>query len=218
MEDFIINIIDKFGYTGIASLIGIENVFPPIPSEVILTFAGFATTISSITVIGAIIAATIGSVIGAIILYYIGRFLSEERLDRIVEGKLGRILGLKKSHIKKAFTWFDRKGTFAVFFGRFIPIVRSMVSIPAGMAKMAIGPFLSLTILGSLIWNTVLIYLGCMAGASWSKIAGYFGDYSDFVLGGFIVVFVLGIISFYIKKTGMIKIIRFKKRKEEVQK
>jgi len=93
-----------------------------------------------------------------------------------------------------------------------------MVSIPAGMAKMAIVPFLSLTTLGSLIWNTVLIYLGYMAGASWSKIAEHFGDYSDFVLGAFIVVLAIGIIRFYIKKTGMIKIIRFKKKKEEVQK
>jgi len=198
-------------------LIAIENVFPPIPSEVILTFGGFATTISNITVLGSVIAATIGSVIGAIALYWIGRVLNEERIDKLVDSKVGKILGLKKENIHKAFSWFDSKGKFAVFFGRFIPIVRSLVSVPAGMAKMAIAPFLVLTTVGSLIWNTVLISLGRIAGASWNRIAEYIGGYSDIVFGGFIVVFVLGIIAFYAKKSGMVKIIRFKKSKKETE-
>ena len=166
MENIIIEAINNFGYLGVVLLIAIENIFPPIPSEVILTFGGFATTISNITVIGTIIAATIGSVIGAIALYYIGRILNEERIDKIVESKVGKILGLSKEDIHKAFSWFDSKGKYAVFFGRFIPIVRSLVSIPAGMAKMAIIPFLALTTVGSLIWNTVLVTLGRIAGAS----------------------------------------------------
>jgi len=217
MEALIINIVNKFGYIGIVLLIAIENVFPPIPSEVILTFGGFATTISNITVLGSVIAATIGSVIGAIALYWIGRVLNEERIDKLVDSKVGKILGLKKENIHKAFSWFDSKGKFAVFFGRFIPIVRSLVSVPAGMAKMAIAPFLVLTTVGSLIWNTVLISLGRIAGASWNRIAEYIGGYSDIVFGGFIVVFVLGIIAFYAKKSGMVKIIRFKKSKKETE-
>ena len=217
MEEIIIEIVNKFGYLGIILLIAIENIFPPIPSEVILTFAGFATTISKITVLGTIIAATIGSVAGAIALYWIGRILNEERIDKIVDSKVGKILGLKKEDIHKAFSWFDSKGKFAVFFGRFIPIVRSLVSVPAGMAKMAIAPFLVLTTVGSLIWNTVLITLGRIAGASWNRIAEYIGGYSDIVFGGFIVVFVLGIISFYAKKSGMVKIIRFKRDNKETE-
>ena len=215
MDEIIIEIVNKFGYLGIMLLIAIENIFPPIPSEVILTFAGFATTISKITVLGTIIAATIGSVAGAIALYWLGRILNEERIDKIVESKIGKILGLKKENIHKAFSWFDNKGKFAVFFGRFIPIVRSLVSVPAGMAKMAIVPFLALTTVGSLIWNTVLITLGRIAGASWNRIAEYIGGYSDIVFGAFIVVFVLGIIAFYANKSGIIKIIRFKKKKKE---
>lgn len=217
MEALIIDIVNKYGYMGIILLIAIENIFPPIPSEVILTFGGFATTISNITVLGTIIAATIGSVTGAIALYWIGRMLNEERIDKIVDSKVGKILGLKKDDIHKAFSWFDAKGKLAVFFGRFIPIVRSLVSVPAGMAKMAMTPFLALTIVGSFIWNTVLISLGRIAGASWNRIAEYIGGYSDLVFGAFIVVFVLGIISFYLKKSGMIKIIRFKRRKEKTE-
>lgn len=215
MEELIIDIVNKFGYMGVILLIAVENIFPPIPSEVILTFGGFATTISNITVIGAIIAATIGSVLGAIVLYWIGRVLNEERVDKLVDSRVGKILGLKKDDIHKAFSWFDNKGKFAVFFGRFIPIVRSLVSVPAGMAKMPMMPFLVLTTIGSFIWNTVLITLGRIAGASWNRIAEYIGDYSDCIFSGFIVVFVLGIISFYLKKSRMVKIIWFRKNKKE---
>lgn len=217
MEAIIISMVNKFGYLGIILLIAIENIFPPIPSEVILTFGGFATTISNITVIGTIIASTVGSVLGAIALYWIGRFLNEERIDKLAESKVGKVLGLQKQDIHKAFSWFDSKGKFAVFFGRFIPIVRSLVSIPAGMAKMAMIPFLLLTTVGSLIWNTVLITLGRIAGASWSKIAGYVGGYSDIVLIGFIIVFILGIVAFYLKKSGTVKIIKFRKKDKETE-
>jgi len=215
MQAIIIDIINKFGYIGITLLIAIENLFPPIPSEVILTFAGFATTISKITVLGTILASTLGSVLGAIVLYFIGRFLSEERIDKIVSGKLGKIIGLDKEDIHKAFSWFESKGKFAVFFGRFIPIVRSLVSVPAGMSKMLITPFLILTTIGSFIWNTVLIILGKFAGESWNRIAEFIGGYSDIVLIGFIVVFILGIVAFYLKKSGMVKIIKFKKEKSK---
>lgn len=213
MQAVIIETINKFGYIGIIALIAIENIFPPIPSEVILTFGGFATTISNITVLGAILASTIGSVLGAIILYWIGRFLNEDRLDRLTRSKLGGILGLKKTDIKKSFNWFNSKGKYAVFFGRFIPIVRSLVSIPAGMSAMPIIPFLILTTIGSAIWNTALIILGRFAGASWGKIAQYVGKYSNIVLILFIAAFILGIIIYYIKNSGRIKIIKIKRKK-----
>ena len=213
MQTAIIEIINKFGYLGIVSLITIENLFPPIPSEVILTFGGFATTISNITVIGVIIASTVGSVIGAVILYLLGRVLSVEKLERFSESKFGKILGLEKADIEKSVNWFDSKGKYAVFIGRFIPIIRSLVSVPAGMAKMAMLPFLILTTIGSLIWNTVLVLLGRIAGDSWNVIAMYVGGYSDIVLILFMIVFVFGIMAFYIKKSGRIKIMRFRKNK-----
>ncbi len=216
MEAVIIEAINRFGYLGIILLIAIENIFPPIPSEVILTFGGFATTISNITIIGTIIASTIGSLLGAIVLYYIGRVLNEEKIDMIANSMIGKILGLKMEDIHKAFVWFDNKGKFAIFFGRFIPIVRSLVSIPAGMAKIELRLFLALTTIGSLIWNTILIILGRIAGASWGMIVSYVGEYADIVWIGFLIVFVLGIVSFYLKKSKLITLIRIRRNKNKV--
>lgn len=211
MDSIVIEAINKCGYLGIVFLITVENIFPPIPSEVILTFGGFATTITDITVIGAIIASTIGSVLGAILLYWVGMFLNEEKIYSFTEGKCGRILGLKKTNINKAFRWFDSRGKYAVFFGRFIPIIRSLVSIPAGMAKMSMLPFLALTTVGSLIWNTALILLGRLAGESWGKVAGCIDGYSNIILIGFGVLFVFGTVSYYSKKKKRVQVIMFRK-------
>lgn len=216
MTDIIIEIINQFGYLGVIVLIAVENIFPPIPSEVILTFGGFATTISNITVVGAIIASTIGSLIGAFVLYGIGRYLNEDKIEKMAGSRVGKILGIEKGDINKSFNWFNSRGKYAVFFGRFIPIVRSLVSIPAGMSRMAIIPFIFLTTIGSVIWNTVLISLGRIAGKSWNRIAIYVGNYSDAVLVIFLVIFVLGIIISYIKKK--VRIVRIKKTKYNVKK
>ena len=136
MQEFIIQIIENWGYLGVGLLIAIENIFPPIPSEVILAFGGFVTTKTALNVVGVIIAATLGSTIGAIVLYLIGKILNKERLERIISGKIGKVLRLKKSDIEKADKWFDTKGQKTVFICRFIPIVRSLISIPAGMSEM----------------------------------------------------------------------------------
>ncbi len=190
MEQIIIDIMNQYGYWGIFLLIAIENIFPPIPSEVILTFGGFMTTYTNLKIWGIIVASVLGSTVGAIILYLVGRIFNKERLERIVEGKLGRALHFKKDDIEKANAWFEKKGYVTVFFCRFIPIVRSLISIPAGMAKLKLTPFLLLTIAGSTIWNTVLIYLGVIAGASWEKISSYVDGYSKIVLIILILVFV----------------------------
>lgn len=213
MHTAILEVLDKFGYFGMALLIAIENIFPPIPSEVILTFGGFATTISHITIVGAIIASTIGSVIGAIILYGFGRILNEDKIEKVSRNKIGKIIGIKKENIEKSFKWFNSKGKYAVFLGRFIPIIRSLVSIPAGMAKMNMLPFLVLTTVGSAIWNTILIILGKIAGSSWHKIAGYVGTFSDAILICSLIIFLIGILMFYLKNNKKITIIKIKKNK-----
>ncbi len=178
MQDMIINIMNQFGYLGIALLIAIENIFPPIPSEVILTFGGFMTTISNIKIWGVILSATIGSVLGAVVLYSVGRWLNPQRLERWLDGKVGKILHLKKEDVQRAEKWFSRHGKFTVFFCRFIPIVRSLISIPAGMARMNMGAFLLLTALGTSLWNIVLVYAGAFFGASWETAVGYMNTYS----------------------------------------
>ena len=211
MEEVIIGILNRYGYLGIVLLIAVENIFPPIPSEVILTFGGFATTISNLSVIGTIIAATVGSVIGAIALYWLGSVLNEQRINRITKSRVGHLLGIKKEDIGKAYDWFNTRGKYAVFFGRFIPIVRSLVSIPAGMAKMPLLPFFILTTIGSLIWNTVLILLGRIAGASWGKVVGYVDGYSNLIWITFLLIFIGSILISYIKNSGRVKIIRVKR-------
>lgn len=200
MQHFIIEFMNSFGYFGVFLLIAIENIFPPIPSEVILLFGGFMTTYTKLNIIFMIISSTLGSLIGAIVLYYIGKIFNKERLKKIISGKIGKILRLKNSDIDKADKWFDTKGNKTVFFCRFIPIVRSLISIPAGMSEMPIIKFLTYTIFGSLIWNTVLIITGKMVGNNWTKILTIFDTYSHIVLIIFIILFIILITIFYKKR------------------
>ncbi len=200
LQSWIVQIINQFGYIGIALLIAIENIFPPIPSEVILTFGGFLTTYTSMNVWMVVLFSTIGSVLGALVLYGFGRVLNAERLERWLDGRLGQILHLKAQDIFKAQSWFDKKGKLTVFFCRFIPIVRSLISIPAGMAKMNIGIFLFLTTLGTSIWNLVLVQLGAFAGDSWERITVYMDVYSKIALVVLGVIFLICAAIFYKKR------------------
>lgn len=179
MGHWILEIMSSYGYLGLALLIMAENLFPPIPSEVILTFGGFMTTYTKMHIPGTVLSATVGSVGGALILYQAGCFLSPERLDAVLSGKIGKMLHLKKENIQKATDWFDSQGNYTVFFCRFIPIVRSLISIPAGMAHMPLGRFLWMTVSGSFLWNLVLICAGAVAGSSWQKAVEYFGSYTQ---------------------------------------
>ncbi|GEL06571.1 DedA family protein [Rummeliibacillus stabekisii] len=181
MEEWIVYMMNTYGYIGILILIAVENIFPPIPSEVILTFSGFLTTTSDVTMTGVIIFSTIGSMVGAVTLYGIGRLLDVKKLEIIVD-RWGYLLRLTRKDIKKADEWFAKVGIWAVLIGRVVPIVRSLISIPAGMAKMNLGIFLLFTALGSLIWNSVLVYVGARVGSSWGKIVSYIDTYSNLVV------------------------------------
>lgn len=200
MQAAIINIINSFGYFGIFLLIAIENVFPPIPSEVILLFGGFMATYSSMTIIGVIIASTLGSLLGAIILYYIGKILNKRKLKKIIRGKTGKILRLTPKDIDNADKWFDTKGNKTVFFCRFIPLIRSLISIPAGMSEMPMKTFLIYTALGSAIWNTVLTIIGSIVGEKWPTIVKILDKYSNIVVIILILLISIIIITFYKKK------------------
>ena len=189
---------EQFGYFGVAFLIMIENLFPPIPSEVILTFGGFMTTTTDLNIPLMIVAATIGAVVGAAILYGVGTLLDVERLDKIVD-KYGNILRITHADIHKADSWFDRYGFWTVFFCRFVPLIRSLISLPAGMANMNFGLFLLFTTVGTVIWNTVLIYLGAAVGSQWETIVHYMDIYSNIA---YVIIAILGIagIIWYIRK------------------
>ena len=200
MQEMILNIMEQFGYLGVFLLITIENIFPPIPSEVVLLFGGFMTTYTELNIAAMVVAATLGSLVGAIVLYYIGKILNKERLKRIVSGKIGKVLRIKMEDIDKADEWFDTKGNKTVFFCRFIPIVRSLISIPAGMSEMPMLKFLIYTIAGSTIWNTVLIVIGNMVGENWVNILNIFEQYSHITLIVLVIIFVVGVYIFYWNK------------------
>ena len=201
MEEFVISIMNQYGYFGIFFLIFIENIFPPIPSEVVLLFGGFMTTYSKLGVPLMILFSTLGSVVGAIVLYYVGKILNKERLKKIVSGKVGKMLRLKASDIEKADRWFDTKGNKTVFFCRFIPVVRSLISIPAGMSEMAMTKFWLYTTVGSAIWNTVLLVIGNRVGKNWKDILGIMDQYSHVVLILLIILFVAFLVYFFYFRT-----------------
>mgnify|MGYP004471828399 FL=1 len=184
MNNFVINIMNKYGYIGILFLITIENIFPPIPSEVILTLGGFMTSKDGVnmSLVGVIMYSTFGSIIGAIILYYVGYIFNKDRLLKIVRSKVGKILCLKESDIEKSDSSFNKNGDLTVLYCRFIPIVRSLISIPAGVNKMKLSIFLLYTFVGSLIWNTVLVSLGKLVGENYMVVAGVFSKYSKVIL------------------------------------
>lgn len=199
IENWVTDIMEKLGYLGVYLMMVLENVFPPIPSEIVLPFGGFLTTYTDLTVLGVVVAATAGSVIGAMILYSIGMLLDIERLERIVD-RWGHILRLKKEDVRKADAWFDKYGYWTVLFCRMVPIVRSLISIPAGMAQMNFWLFLLFTTIGTIMWNIILITLGAALGANWQNIIGFMNLYKDFVYAALIIGTILFIIWLIWKK------------------
>jgi membrane protein DedA with SNARE-associated domain len=155
-------------------------VFPPIPSELVLPFSGFMTTKTELSVAMMIVASTAGSVVGGTILYYIGTILDVERLEKIVD-RWGKYLQLKREDVYKADAWFDRYGIWTVFFCRMVPLLRSLISVPAGMSNMKMPLFLLFTLLGTAIWNTLLIVIGAKLGENWTQILSYTEVYSDII-------------------------------------
>lgn len=199
MQNWIMDFMEQFGYLGIFILMCLENVFPPIPSELILTLGGFMTTASELSVLGVIVAATGGSVLGAVILYGLGLLLDVERLLKISE-KWGKYLRIKKQDILKADEWFDKHGYWTVLFCRMIPFIRSMISIPAGMSNMKFLLFLFFTTVGTLIWNSFLVTAGVLLGESWEKVLYYMEIYSNIiyaVLGLSLVIFIV----YYVRRS-----------------
>lgn len=180
MENWITEFMSEFGYLSIFLLVALENVFPPIPSEVILTFGGFLTRSTDMSVVGVVLFSTLGSIAGAVILYGVGRLLSVDRLERLVD-RYGKVLRVKSSDLERARKFFLRYGNKAVFLCRMVPLVRSLISIPAGMSKMRFGFFLMFTTAGTLIWNMVLVIAGALVGDQWENILAFMDLYSHIV-------------------------------------
>jgi len=181
IEDRVVDIIERFGYAGIALLIALETVFPPLPSEIILPLGGFTASRGDLTLWGVMLAATLGSVVGALILYGVGRWFGQERLYWLVD-RYGRYVMLKQSDIDKANSWFERYSGKAVIIGRLVPVVRSLVSIPAGLTKMPLPIFIVYTALGSAAWNGILVGSGYLLGDNWEEVEEYVGYFQYAVI------------------------------------
>lgn len=191
---------NQWGYLGVFLLIAIENIFPPIPSEVILLFGGALTAAAlggKLSIFWMIVAATLASLAGAILLYYIGKILKAERLKRIVSGRVGKVLRLKPADIDRADKWFDEKGNVTVFICRCVPLLRSLISIPAGMSEMPMGKFILYTVVGSAIWNTILVTIGHNLGNNWESILGFFDNFSHLVVAICVVVAVVVLVWWF---------------------
>ncbi len=174
MSQWATDVMNALGYAGLALLVALENVFPPIPSEIILPLAGFNSSQGEMNIFLAILFATLGSVLGALILYSVGYVFGEARVRWMVR-KWGKWLGFKEEDIDSADIWFDRHGGLAVALCRVVPIVRSLISIPAGLRKMPLLLFVMYTSAGSLVWNTVLITAGYILGDNWEHVEEYVG-------------------------------------------
>ena len=175
------DVIEQFGYVGVALLVVVENVFPPIPSEIVLPFAGFVAQRGSESVVLMILAATVGSVGGALIMYWIAAVIGDERLHAFTR-KFGKWVQIREVDLTRAEEWFDRHATSAVLLGRCVPLIRSVVSIPAGIRRMKLVPYIAYTFAGSLVWNILLIGAGALLGDNWERVGSYVGVFQWVVI------------------------------------
>ncbi|RGC69144.1 Inner membrane protein YghB [Micromonospora sp. MW-13] len=175
---FVTGLVERLGGPGAGLAVALENLFPPIPSEVILPLAGFVASQGRMSLVGAIGWTTLGSVVGALALYAIGAMLGRDRMRAIV----ARLPLVKLDDVDRTEAWFLRHGVKAVFFGRMIPVFRSLISIPAGVERMPVPTFLLYTTLGSLIWNTIFVMAGYLLGENWHVVEGYVGTFQNVVI------------------------------------
>lgn len=178
LVDWLTAVMERLGGPGAGLAVALENLFPPIPSEAILPLAGFAAAQGRLSLVGAIAWTTAGSIVGALVLYWLGALFGRERLRAIA----ARLPLIQVSDVDRTEAWFRRHGGKAVFFGRMVPIFRSLISIPAGVERMPLPRFLLFTAAGSLIWNTVFVMAGYLLGGSWPVIQTYVGAYEKVVI------------------------------------
>ncbi|MEU0880211.1 DedA family protein [Lentzea sp. NPDC005914] len=178
LAEWAVNLMQTLGGVGAAVVVGLDNLFPPIPSELVLPLAGFSASKGVFSLPAALFWTTLGSVAGAVIVYLAGMLLGRDRTRRLV----ARIPLVKVTDFDKSEAWFTRHGTKAVFFGRMVPLFRSFISLPAGVERMNFPKFLALTTLGSLIWNTAFVGAGYLLGENWHRVDAYAGIFQKLVL------------------------------------
>jgi membrane protein DedA with SNARE-associated domain len=169
LADWVTEVIDQLGYLGVGLLVALENLFPPIPSEIVLPFAGFVARDGQANLFGMIVAATVGSLVGAWILYGISAWIGPERIEHFLF-RYGKWVRLTHADVIKTETWFDKHSTQAVLICRCVPLIRSLISIPAGLRRMPFARFTVYTAIGSLVWNAALIGAGYGLRSQWDQV------------------------------------------------
>jgi membrane protein DedA with SNARE-associated domain len=178
-----LDLISTLGYPGLGFVMFLENVFPPIPSEVVLPLAGWLTLgeNSTFTLLGVTIVGAIGSVLGAFFFYGLGAWFDERRV-RVLVQRYGKWFMLSEEDLDVALVWFDRYGDYVIFFGRMVPLVRSLISVPAGLAGMSLGKFSLYTAVGTALWSFILAFAGRLLGENWRMVADFIDRYETVVL------------------------------------
>ena len=198
MIEFAVDVINQIGLLGAAFLIGIEVIIPPIPSEAVLLLTGFNVSLGRFGFIEALIATTLGSLAGATFWFLVGYFFTQNRLTILI-AKYGRWVGLPVENFTKTMVWFEKHGRASVFFGRMVPIVRSLVSIPAGLVKMGWARFYFFSTIGILIWNTLWLTIGVNLGENW-KLGEEFASLLDWAVYAVLAVIVIYVLINFFKQ------------------
>ncbi len=187
ISGWVLDVIAAAGEVGVGLLALVETVFPPVPSEVVLPLAGYLTERGRLGLAGVLVAATLGSVLGALLLYGLAARLGQSRATAL----LARLPLLDEEDVQQAVAWFDRHGPAAVLLGRLVPGVRSLVSLPAGAVRMPLLQFTALTLLGSAVWNALLIGAGVALGTQWRTVERYSGWLDAVLVGGVVLALLL---------------------------
>jgi membrane protein DedA with SNARE-associated domain len=177
------NIIRTLGYPGLGFIMFLENVFPPIPSELVLPLAGWLTLEDQarFSLVGVTIVGAIGSVAGAFFFYGLGKWFDEKRVRYLLQ-RFGKWFLLSEDDFDVALKWFDKYDEYVIFFGRMVPLVRSLISVPAGLANMHVGKFTIYTAVGTALWSFILAFAGRMLGENWSLVADFIDKYENLVI------------------------------------
>jgi len=197
--EFITDFMQNSGYLGVFALMALENIFPPIPSELIMPFAGFVAARGDLNVVGVLLAGTAGSVAGALPWYYAGKVYGKERLEKLAD-RHARWLTVTHGDIEHAMDAFEKHGRKVVLLGRLVPAIRTLISVPAGLAKMSMAQFLLYSTVGSLIWTGVLTGAGYLLESQYERVAQYVDPVSKAVL--------IGLLGWY-----LYRVVTFKSRK-----
>lgn len=195
MDQFVQGMMENLGAFGIGLLMFLENIFPPIPSEIIMPLAGYQAAVGNMSIVTVIVAGTIGAILGIIPWYALGYYVGEKRIVRLAE-KYGRWMTLSPEDVVKADEWFSRHGKWAIVVGRLVPTVRTLISIPAGLARIPFWLFLGLSAIGTLAWTAGLAMAGYMLGQNYELVDQYVGPVSNIVVAGIVVLYLYRVITY----------------------